>query len=155
MSYCCTTITAERSLKATANEYEALHAALEASEEKSGISGLQVEYDHGEVYLFTEDGDYDELSDEVLTLLGAIIAKNGLNYLEFGVAYTCDSPSMGSQGGTYFRVRKDGSLWEPRFKWRCSRRVKRQLKRTRTKPQASSVPERAQGSDISIKPEQQ
>ena len=141
MSYCCTTITAERSLKATADEYEALHAALEASGEESGISRLQVEYHDGEVYLFTEEGGYDELSYESLTLIGALIAKNDLNYLEFGVAFICDRPIMGSHGGTYFRVRKDGSLWEPRFKWRCSRRVKRRTPKTPRKPSVPTTPQ--------------
>jgi hypothetical protein len=118
------TITAERTIKASQQEYEELQAALDEENEGDCPSGFEIHYNDGEIFVLAPDGDWDRLTDLFLCRLGALIAKNGLNFLEFGAAFTSSRDVPGSAGGMYFRIRKDGSLWEPRFKWRCSRRVK-------------------------------
>jgi hypothetical protein len=114
-----TTVTAERTLKATPKEYEALKAALEAPDDDN-VCGFEVSYwpCESEVNVFAPDcGDWDELPERFRVLLGSLIAKNGLEYLEFGASFTYDKPRVGSHGGTYFRIRRDGSLWEPTLTW--------------------------------------
>jgi hypothetical protein len=112
------TVTAEKGLKANRDEYNALKAALERANQDDECKGFEVEYYDGEVYVFApENGDWEELPRNFLVLLGSLIAKNGLEYLEFGAAFTCARPGMGSHSGTYFRVRRNGSLWEPKLTW--------------------------------------
>jgi hypothetical protein len=112
------TVTTDKGLKASRDEYNALKAALEVAKDDGECSGFEVEYYDGEVYVFApESGDWEELPRDFLALLGALIAKNGLEFLEFGAAFTCDKPRIGSHGGTYFRVRSNGSLWEPTLTW--------------------------------------
>ena len=119
-------VTAERTLKATQAEYEALEAALEIDEEHDEYHGFEVHNWNGEVHVCApEDGVWEELPSTFLKLLGSLIAKNNLNYLEFGAAWFCSKTIVGSSGGTYFRIKKDGSLCEPKLYWRSPRRRKR------------------------------
>jgi Uma2 family endonuclease len=107
------TVTADKGLKATHEEYNALKVALEASgDDQSGA--VELEYHDGEIYVFaSEYADWEALSRNFRALLGALVAKNGLNYLEFDTASTCGGSEMGTHGGVRFRVRPNGSLWEP------------------------------------------
>lgn len=122
-------IEAERGLKATPDEYEALKAVLypddEADEalDDDEYHSFEIEYRNEEVHIFCWEGGgtWRALPSAFLTLLGALIAKNGLKYLEFGVAWV----SPPNVGGTYFRIRSNGSLWEPKLYWRAMRRHKR------------------------------
>ena len=54
-----------------------------------------------------------------LSLLGWFITKNGLEYLAFGTAVNGDNPKMGIEPETdaYFRIKSNGSLWEPKLIW--------------------------------------
>jgi hypothetical protein len=111
------TVTADRGLKSTRLEYNALKAALEADEDNAQ-SGLEIEYYDGEVYVFgSESADWEALPRAFRTLLGTLIAKNGLKYLEFGPAFACDTPRMGSSCATYIRIKTNGSVWEPKLTW--------------------------------------
>lgn len=113
-----TTVTAERGLKATRDEYNALKVALEGADEDNECGGFEVEYCDGEVYVFgSESADWEALPRAFRTLLGTLIAKNGLPYLEFGSAFTYDRPRMGTHSAICFRVRKNGSIWEPQLTW--------------------------------------
>jgi hypothetical protein len=110
-----TTITADRGLKATPDEYEALRVSLYSGE----YNGFAVDYDDEEVYVFAEGGDWEALPNAFLVLLGTLIAKNGLEYLEFWPAAVDDEPWMGidDTAHAYFRVRSNGSIWEPTLTW--------------------------------------
>jgi hypothetical protein len=112
-----TTVTASQGLKATLDELEALEAALYESN-----GGFELEYDDDEVYVFAlngDDCDWNSLPQAFLLLLGALIAKNGLDYLEFGAAAVDDEPWMGIYDGApgYFRITSNGSVWEPAITW--------------------------------------
>ena len=113
-------ITAKETLKATPEEYSALKAALQQDEDDGGwFEGYQVFYQTGEVFVagcFGE-GDCRCYPPEFLLLLARLIAKNGLDYLEFGESITSIEPRVGSTGGTYFRIRRDGSRWDPTLVW--------------------------------------
>ena len=114
MSNYHSTVTADKGLKATREEYNALRAALEASDDDQS-SGVEVEYHDGEIYVFaSEYAVWEAGSRNFRALLGALIAKNGLNYLEFDAALT----RGGSEhGGRCFRIRTNGSLWAPTLTW--------------------------------------
>jgi hypothetical protein len=112
-----TTVTASQGLKATLDEFEALEAALYESN-----GGFELEYDDDEVYLFAlngDDCDWNSLPQAFLLLLGTLIAKNGLDYLEFGAAAVDDEPWMGIYDGApgYFRIRSNGFVWKPAMTW--------------------------------------
>jgi len=101
-------------LKATPDEYEALKVALYADDEDDEYHCFEIEYRNGKVYVSApEGGDWRILPSPFLGLLGLLIAKNGLEYLEFGVAFA----DYWGVGGTYFRIRQDGSIWEPTLTW--------------------------------------
>jgi hypothetical protein len=112
------TVDAERTLKATLQEYEDLKTALE---ECSGRrSEFKVEYFDDKVFVFAptfEERPEWGLPRTFLSQLGALIAKNGLEFLEFGMAFNCTGPYPNGTGGTYFRIRSDGSLWHPKLTW--------------------------------------
>ena len=126
MSNCYSAITANETLKATSEEYNALKAAIETCNEEtiqaSGGDdayrcGFEVQYQGGTVLIggLFEEGDV--YSTAFLHLLGILIAKNGLEYLEFCEVVTCDRPRAGGTGGTVFRIRADGSRWDPTLTW--------------------------------------
>jgi hypothetical protein len=110
-----TTITADSRLEATPDEHEALEAALYSGE----YIGFGVDYYDGEVLVFAEYGDWEALPNAFLALLGTLIAKNGLEYLEFGPAAVDDEPWMGicDAAPSCFRIRSNGSIWEPTLTW--------------------------------------
>jgi hypothetical protein len=111
-------LTAERGLKATRDEYKTLKGALEAADEENEFRGFEVEYYDDEVHVFApEDGDWEALPRAFLSLLGTLIVKNGLKYLEFSGAFTCEWSTMGSRGGTCFRITSKGSIWKPTLTW--------------------------------------
>jgi len=111
-----------RGLKATRDEYEALVDALYPAGEDDEFEDdechmFEVEYSNGEVYVFApEYGDWRALPHAFLTLLGTLIAKNGLEYLEFCLETLTWDPRSGIGDGC-FRVRSNGSLWEPTLSW--------------------------------------
>jgi hypothetical protein len=96
---------------ATPDEYKALNALLHSGDEacdkdkchyyKDGYRYFEIEYEEGAVFVFANKGwrgCWRALPPAFLTLLGALIARNGLRYLEFGVAWV---GPFGIAGGTY------------------------------------------------------
>jgi hypothetical protein len=117
-----TTVAADQGLEVTEEEYKALKTALEATNQDDAYSQCgqwRIDYWDGKVFTFAKLGEgwWAGLPCAFLALLGPLIAKNGLVYLEFGAAFTCDNLRMGSNGGTYFRVRSNGTVWEPTLTW--------------------------------------
>ncbi|MEA3187351.1 MAG: hypothetical protein QOD99_1181 [Chthoniobacter sp.] len=119
-----TIITAERGLAATRKEYRALKAALESADEdvEAMGHGFELEYWANEtppqVYLYAEeDGIPAELPDAFVDLFVALIRKNGLEYLQFGIANTASRLAPGTHSGSYFRICADGTFWYPRLVW--------------------------------------
>lgn len=108
-----TIITAEAGLPCTKEEADAigerLRAAWEDGEDK--FHGFTVSYEDGQSFLEAEEsGTPGELPEDVLKQIGALIARAGRPYLEFGCAFTCSRLVPGSHGGTAFRIYPDGSL---------------------------------------------
>jgi hypothetical protein len=120
-------IAPESALKATPDEYKALELALHADDEDDESYDdealhdeddeyhcFELRYRGSRVYVCApEGGNWRTLPVAFLALLGTLIAKNGLEYLEFGVAFA----GFWGVGGTYFRIRQDGSIWEPKLTW--------------------------------------
>lgn len=112
-------ITAESTLKATEDEYESLRLALH----EFGDSGFEIDFDGEEVFIFAPTAPVDFERDKLpsrsfLSRLGALIAKNGPEFLEFAVAWWIDDPSEPRGGGaTHFRVMRDGSVRFPKLSW--------------------------------------
>lgn len=76
-------------------------------------SGLTWDYDEDDdtLYPYFDDGVYlfeTALAD--IAALGAIIAANGMEYMQFGMATTCDKMLAAGFGGTEFRIYADGMV---------------------------------------------
>ena len=116
-------VTSQQPLRLTKEEHQALNAALDAAnndeaDESRQLGNWESDYSDGNVYIFgVFQHGWRELPAALRVLLGTLIAKNTLNYVEFGVAIVDWKPSAGYHGGTYFRIRADGSQWEPKLTW--------------------------------------
>jgi len=104
-------------LKATQDEYESLKAAINVANHNEDDPSLQcgdwcISYSDGEIYIGgVFQNSWRPLSDELLSLLGTLIAKNDLDYLEFSIRIEWWKPRQ--YGVTAFRVMPDGSEWLP------------------------------------------
>lgn len=108
--------TPTQDLAATKEEATALHLALAPGQDFDYDHGFQIEFDkdEGRVYVFAEAyGDPWSLSEAATKLLGVLIEREGLPYLEFGYAFTCSKMRPGEFGGGKFRIYPDGSLVFP------------------------------------------
>ena len=103
-------ITAERPLNATREEYEALKAALKVDPEEHEPGGWEVGYCDGKVYIFAySDSIWEQGCPKAFDdLVGALIAKNGLEHLDFRGGRM--GPVVSQDGQTYFRMMTDGSI---------------------------------------------
>jgi hypothetical protein len=113
-----TPVTADQGLDVNEEEYKALKVALGAANQDDAYGQCGqwgIDYSDGKVYIFARFGErwWPGLPCAFLALLGTLIANNGLAYLEFREAFTCDKLRMGSSSGPIFRVRSNGSVWEP------------------------------------------
>ena len=75
--------------------------------------GYTVEYDAGEVYLFTGGEDSAQeayLPKRFLTRLGQVLKEAEMPFLEVGVAFVSNKLGPDSHGGTRFRIYQDGTL---------------------------------------------
>jgi hypothetical protein len=101
-------ITVERPLDATQEEYEALKAALEIDPNEAEPTGWEVGYHEGKVYIFALSCSLWQYNTEAFDrLLGALIAKNGLDHLDFRGG--CMGPVVSQDSRIYFRTMPDGS----------------------------------------------
>ena len=125
-------ITAAETLDCTPEEANALIRALIGDETPGEIDGgaglratdsdslISVEYDRkcSEIYIFGEDhADIDQLPEQFLTALGALLKKRGKDYLEFGYANSCSKHCPDSHDGGRFRIDADGNFIEPKTVW--------------------------------------
>ncbi len=139
-----TDITAAETLKCTPEEASSLIHALigdETPEEIDGGEGLRathtdslvsVEYDRkrAEIYIFGEDhADIDQVPDQFLTALGALLKKRGKKFLEFGYANTCSKHCPDSHDGGRFRIDANGRFIEPKIVWPKLKKPPRQTRR--------------------------
>ena len=135
-----TDITAEKTLKCTPEEADVLIKTLiggrkpEAIDDDHGLraihsdSLLSIEYDRraAEVYIFGEDyADLDQIPEAFLKALGALLRKQGKEYLEFGYANTCSKHCPDSHGGGRFRIDTCGRIIEPKIVWPRPRKSRR------------------------------
>ena len=76
------------------------------------IHGFITEWsDDGNLWIGAEEnGVWSCLPDAALVKIGALVARKGLAFLEFGVAFTCSRAVPGSAGGTAFRIYPDGTI---------------------------------------------
>lgn len=124
--------TADRVVKGTKGECDKLKALLEASEDNGDdYHGFDVTFQpdkddldeiepdtEGAIYLYAEESaDPDALSDQFRKELGVLVAKEGNEFLQFGIAFTCTKMRPNSHGGEYFRIHADGRLVYPEIKW--------------------------------------
>lgn len=137
-----TDITAAETLKCTAEEASVLIRALIGDEKPQEIDGgeglrathsdslVSVEYDRkgAEVYIFGEDhADIDQVPEQFLKALGALLKKRGRDYLEFGYANTCSKHCPDSHDGGRFRIDANGRLLEPKTIWPKPRKSRRKM----------------------------
>jgi hypothetical protein len=88
------------------------------AETKDCYHGFEIEYSGDQLYIFAEEsGTPEELSEEVRKLIGKLITKNELPYLQFGYAFTCSKMRMGEFGGGEFRIYPNGDLVWPFVIW--------------------------------------
>lgn len=83
-------------------------------------SGLELTFNPGSNLVYICGSDYcetEEFPDAFWKAFGALLEKEGIEYMEFGVAYTCDKLIPGSHGGTSFRITKDGNVVHPIISW--------------------------------------
>lgn len=135
-----TDITAAETLKCTSEEASTLIRALIGDEKPEKIDGgegvrarhsdslVSVEYDRksGEVYIFGEDhADFDQVPDQFLMALGALLKERDKDYLEFGYANTCSKHCPDSHDGGRFRIDVNGRFMEPKIIWPKPRRSRR------------------------------
>ena len=127
-----TDITAQEAITCRPEDADVLIKALlgpEKAEDLDGDHGLRathadsllsLEYDRrsAEIYLFGEDHvDLDQIPQAFLSALGALLRKQGKEYLEFGYANTCTRHCPDSHGGGRFRIDTNGRIIEPRVVW--------------------------------------
>ncbi len=115
-------VTAAKTITCTQEEADKLKEILEKAEEEDDIChGFTFDYGepHGDqLYLYAEEnGTPGALPDEALDLIGELVKKNNLPYLEFGYAVTCSRMIVGEFGGGQFRIYPDGSLVFPTIVW--------------------------------------
>lgn len=107
----------EKELPCTKEEAEEIVQALEVDEDDDH-HGFEFDWEGGHGYLLAnESGNWDELPEAALKLVGKLIAAQGWPFLEFGVAWTCDRMRVGNFGGTKFRILPDGTLEHPQMLW--------------------------------------
>ncbi len=127
-----TDITAQEAIKCAPEEADALIKALLGPEQPQEIdegrglrathtdSLVSVEYDRraAEIYVFGEDHvDLDQIPEAFLRALGALLRKQGKDYLEFGYANTCSKHCPDSHSGGRFRIDANGRIIEPKLSW--------------------------------------
>jgi len=106
-------IIAERPLHATREEYEALKATLKFGPKDLRPNGWDVGYIEGKVYIVAQTGyRWKQLTPKAFNdLAGILIAKNGLDHLDFRGGRP--APLVIESSPTYFRIMDNGSLWRP------------------------------------------
>jgi hypothetical protein len=117
-----TLCTANEVIPCSTQDYLELHELLSAHEDNDTYPGFDLEYDEDAhtLYMFTEDGNSsvpDDLSSKFLDKFGEILTKAELQFLEFGLAYTCDKMRVGTHGGTSFRICSTGTLEWAKIVW--------------------------------------
>lgn len=110
-----TTITAERQIPCTKDEFDAIVELLKNSKDKHGFSA---EYDSKGIYLFAEEtGNQSDLPQKAIDALVVLLKRAGLEYLEFGAGMFASRRAPGSSGGYYFRIYRDGAFIYQDIKW--------------------------------------
>lgn len=107
MNYYSTT-SADQPLKTgTKEEAEQLSELLTNS-----MCGLDADFVEGDGLFVYGDESFaeDEIPDEALKLIGEIIKRDELEYLDFGVSFHADRVLPGSCGGMKFRIFADGDI---------------------------------------------
>lgn len=135
MSEYYTDITCNEVLKCSDEDAQALIKALvgnvgdetpESFDDGAGLRAvhpdscfaIEVDKRAGQVYFFAERyADIDQIPEDFLQALSALLRKLGRNYLEFGIAYTGSKHDPGSHGGGNFRIYQNGTLRWPEQVW--------------------------------------
>jgi hypothetical protein len=110
--------TCDDTLRCSLEDYKQLERKLEASAELSG-HGFEIGGNHiegiNEIWMLAERmGSPDDLGQDFLSKLGAVIAKAGRRYWEFSYSNCASRPIVGESGGGSFRIYADGSIEYPR-----------------------------------------
>lgn len=117
MSNCYGIATAEQSVKCSQEDFDKLAAILR--DDRTCLHGFSVEFMNSDsIYLYSEENcTLDELPYEFLKCFGELIKRNGLKYLEVGIAFYSDRPEPDSSGGMRFRIYPDGTIVCPELNW--------------------------------------
>lgn len=119
-------VTPSAGLNCTRAKYEQICALIDTEiglcDENHGFSvdfyPKVNETEIGEIYIMAEEyGEWHNIPNPALRVIGELIAENSLPYLQFGAAFTCSKMRAGSHGGCYFRIYPDGSIVEPVVTW--------------------------------------
>lgn len=118
---------AKETLRCGRVEASALEEALGEDEENDRFHGIEMEYDededgehihHGELLLHsTWNFDPSRLSPHTMGIIGEILAFNEKEFIEIGVALTCDKTRPGNFGGLYCRIYADGTFRYAELDW--------------------------------------
>ncbi len=113
-----TIVAPERGLPCSQEDAQEIQRLLDEASDQDDLHGFQFTHEGGEGYLVAEEvGSWSLLPDALLEKVGALIAKAGLEYLEFGAAFTAGRLVPGSHGGTAFRIYADGTVVERIETW--------------------------------------
>ncbi len=100
----------------SAEELKDIKQMLQESDNPEEIHGFELHSTPTEAGFYfslnaQEQGDLNNLLLPLIELLGKLVAKNGREFLEFGISYTSQGAGISwSQGGGFARIYPDGSM---------------------------------------------
>lgn len=115
---CFSLMTSDQCVPATQGEFDELKRILDENLDTDDPCGIDCEFDGCSLYLYgAEMAQPDLLPPAALELLGALLRRARLPYLEFGCAYLGSRLREGSCGGRYFRLLPTGEIVTASISW--------------------------------------
>lgn len=113
-----TLMSSDAVIPCTDAEGKEIKKRLEQATENGLYHGIECELDSTGIYFFAEESAcLDELPDEVIEMVGKLLAKAKMKYVTFQMAFTSSRMAPDSQGGTYARILANGTMVWPKLVW--------------------------------------